>query len=332
MRAHCAALSAALLLQAAAGQAPPTPGAKCAGPCKSDAECHGLSGCPLCLPFNQTGALQCGANCGGACNTDDDCPFKSPVTGCPFCYQGVCAKTNPNNTCGSSCQTDQDCAPAPADPDCKQCHPTGVPGKFVCGVGCGRKCTSDAQCDAKGWCSECGGDGVPNVCGHGKGRLSKVPAPAPPPTPSRGVCAGPCKTHTDCDSNKTCPLCLPFNATGALQCGDICGGACATDADCPFKDPVTGCPHCYQGVCSKTDPKATCGSPCQTDQNCAPAPADPDCKLCNPTGAPDGSKVCGAGCGRKCKSDSDCLAKAYCPACGGGGIPGVCGHKNASRA
>eukprot|EP01063_Lacrimia_lanifica_P036947 TRINITY_DN7457_c0_g1_i1.p1 TRINITY_DN7457_c0_g1~~TRINITY_DN7457_c0_g1_i1.p1 ORF type:complete len:188 (+),score=52.33 TRINITY_DN7457_c0_g1_i1:68-631(+) len=140
------------------------------GPCKNTVECADNQYCQFCLKIDPlTGFGRCGQNCGGICHADSDCALDDPtkIGDCPYCYNGVCSHTNPQNTCLSGCVSDRDCDPAPvnATTDCKQCV-LNKENKGQCGAGCGRRCGSDSQCIAPS-CPVCG-EPIPDVCGPGK--------------------------------------------------------------------------------------------------------------------------------------------------------------------
>eukprot|EP01062_Namystynia_karyoxenos_P018065 TRINITY_DN16696_c0_g1_i1.p1 TRINITY_DN16696_c0_g1~~TRINITY_DN16696_c0_g1_i1.p1 ORF type:complete len:264 (+),score=76.17 TRINITY_DN16696_c0_g1_i1:93-794(+) len=194
---------------------------------------------------------------------------------------------------------------------CSVC-PDPTPVGTVCCVA-GQRCPDASDC-----CS----------CGQKACQCpSSGPEPPPVPTPAGvpGKCMGECHSTLDCANNQYCKFCLNLTGEGKDRkgfCGAQCGETCEKDLDCSFKD---GCMWCYGGVCSMTNPRATCGSPCVSDVTCREAHLNEtsDCRLCyssgsgdcgDKSGLPTGNCVCGGGCGRRCSSDAECVAK-QCPSC-----------------
>jgi hypothetical protein len=299
---------------------------------------------PMCAPRTCASA---NANCGpvadgcggllecGACTAPQTCggggvPSQCGGTGCSpmSCQQQGISCGPAGDGCGGrlecgSCPSPQTCGGGGVPGQCGYTPPPDAGGGCFArscqaqGISCGPAgdgCGNLLQCGTCGAPQTCGGGGVPGQCGG----TACTPITCTQQGLSCGVTADGCGGMLDCGS------CAP-----PLSCGG--GGVTGQCGAPPMCSPLT----CMQQnlFCGPTGDGCggllDCGT-CPVGQVCGGGGngvcgAPPDAGSCTPRTCRDQMLECGVT-GDGCGAMLEC---GMCPAglsCGGGGMPGVCGH------
>ncbi len=185
-------------------------------------------------------APQCGCKASEGCYPLDTSNYNMPVFGCDVAGQGID---------GSKCSKSTDCARGYA-----------CTGFDAAGYTCGRLCSVD---------SDCGGQGICNQIGDGKGNFIK----------GYGTCDTRCATNADCVNTGCC--------LGAGSSDAYCGPSLLCMKTCKFDEWKSGCTSSTD--CCPADDEAVlhCATPNAND-------AGVSSKLCVPPSCTTSSQ-CGTG-------------------------------------
>jgi hypothetical protein len=220
----------------------PAPGGYCTARCLAQSDCEAGSVC--------TGMFAASpGHCSAACKAAFDCragyactpliPLSIAVDG--GTVTGTCqpipmADRLADGVVGSACMTNSDCGGG----SCVLTEP--ITGTTYPGGYCSGRCTTDADCGARGLCTpsalggigscslrcdtdaDCSRDGYRCRAPGGVGRCSPGPKPLPD-----GVVGNACASDADCGGG---PMTCSSTLGGADAPGGYCTARCAVNADC----------------------------------------------------------------------------------------------------
>jgi hypothetical protein len=260
----------------------------CVGTQLTGALCNGFGSCVAgqatdCAPF----ACESGA-CKTTCATNADCAptaYCTPSHTClPRAMQGGTCMSDSQCEVGNYC-VDGVCCDQPCTGQCEACDVAMQVGSCF-PLSTGAPHGARAACNGGG--SMCGG-----ACTSQNRNACTYPTSA---TSCGSTCAGDKETDSACDGNGQCVAGAPFQCPGNLKCADAmkCTAKCMADPDC---EPGFGCQNNVCVVKSATcDGDHTVTSvDGMTKTDCAPYKC-----------------IAGGSCGSACQSVNDCVAPNEC--------------------